>query len=237
MDVLQNSMFNIAEAMGAEMLPDLITNLEALNAWGQDGGWKDTADALAFIADKLQLIGTAAMVTADVINAFRDMTGIDVLDPGDTSYEDALSHLVSAKGRLQGGDQITPPPGLTGSLTRGLFQGPAPTGATTTAAFDGIPAYAGRSGEYASGGGGTITAGRSYAGVGGTPIIKDTTPTLNTINNSIKESNELLKTIAASRVGSPGGMGAGGSSQASPETIYARMKQNYQRANTASLRL
>lgn len=87
LDVLKNSAFNIAEEMGAELLPDLITHLESLNKWGQDGGWKDTGDAIKSIAEALMNLGYAAAMVTDVVGmAYHTIFG--AFDKGGAAYYD-----------------------------------------------------------------------------------------------------------------------------------------------------
>lgn len=82
----------------------------------------------------------------------------------------------------------------------------------------------------------TITAGTPQATATGGSIAM-----LNTINTSIRDGNTAIVSainsisMGAGRTG--GGIGAGEPTQASPETIFARMKQNYERTPTATLRL
>jgi len=67
MDVLKNSMFNVAEAMGAELMPDLISGLEDINKWGDEGGWQATSDALSTIADSMIAIGYSIAYITDTV--------------------------------------------------------------------------------------------------------------------------------------------------------------------------
>lgn len=82
----------------------------------------------------------------------------------------------------------------------------------------------------------TITAGAPQATAAGGSVSM-----LNTINTSIKDGNTAIVTainsisLGAGRTGR--GIGAGEPTQATPEIIYARMKQNFERANTSTLRL
>jgi hypothetical protein len=95
MDVLKNSMFNVAEEMGAELLPDLIDDLESLNKWGQEGGWQDTAYALTTIADALRTIGKAASVGLHAGGMMKNAAQWMFLDDADVdagSYKRAVGH-------------------------------------------------------------------------------------------------------------------------------------------------
>ena len=82
----------------------------------------------------------------------------------------------------------------------------------------------------------TITAGTPQATATGGSVSM-----LRTINTSIQDGNTAIVTainrisLGADRTG--GAIGASGAAQASPETIYARMKQNFERASTSTLRL
>lgn len=84
-----------------------------------------------------------------------------------------------------------------------------------------------------------FAGGASAGGAGGSSVSM-----LNTINKSIQEGNTIMKAVvsAVDRVSissrkSGAGIRGSGVGQASPETIFARMKQNYEQASTSDLRL
>jgi hypothetical protein len=97
MDVLKNSMFNVAEAMGVELMPDLISGLEDINKWGDEGGWQATSDALSTIADSMLSIGYSIAYITDTVGmayhgiaAIKDEMAIAIDEWGQGALGDTL---------------------------------------------------------------------------------------------------------------------------------------------------
>jgi len=190
MDVLKNSMFNIAEAMGVELMPDLIENLEALNKWGEEGGWKATSDALKQIAGFMGNVAEGASIVKDAFEVISAGYQLTYGEKGTPEYEAAFMRARFGEG--------FPTPGITPgtSILGTTFGGPSTTVTQgTPAQITGgkIPSYAGRGREERAAYGGLTAA--AYYGTG--QATTETVPTLNNINNSIQEGNILLKDVVS----------------------------------------
>lgn len=245
MDVLKNSMFNIAEAMGAELLPGLIENLEALNKWGDEGGWKSTADALKIIAELMSNIAESAAFMKKGFDVLHDGYTLTTGEKDSMEYQeawmrarfgrDAGAELGVTPGRFEfalpvGGP--SPPPGIT----------PPPT--QVIGGFGGaIPGYAGKQTALEATGGGadTIYAGRKYEQTR-TGLSAADAPIKNMADET-RKSNELLQDVVDAvnnvSIRAGGGMGTRGAPTTDPpsvESSFAIAKRTYGASGLGALR-